>query len=541
MRRYVAVLGGVVCAGVLACALVGCGQTSVSRVGDETGAIELAADTDEVADGLVYDATAAGAYAGDEIDIVEPLDTEEYAAVDENGFTSVATNPFSTFSADVDTASYCNLRRMIDDGYAVDDIPDGAVRIEEMLNYFKYDYAQPEDGELFGVTAAVGDCPWNEDTKLLVMGLQTQAGDYAQGKGNNLVFLIDTSGSMDSPDKLPLLQESFSYLVDQLDPSDTVSVVTYSGEERVVLDGVSAQKKGRILRAIRSLEADGCTNGQAGLAMAYELAEDHFVEGGNNRIILASDGDLNVGMTSESELSDYVAEMRESGVYLSVLGFGTGNYKDTKMETIADDGNGAYYYIDCIEEAERVFGEDLCATMVTLAEDVKLQIEFNPAYVKGYRQIGYENRALATDDFKDDSVDAGEVGAGHSVTVAYELVMTDSDLELTTSTSRYGSASAGVDNGEWLTLAVRYKEPGTDEATEREYPLGEEAYSEEPGADWEFASKVIEVGMLAGGSEYAGELDLATVSEELDEMELTDERRVEFADLVYELAVSSRA
>ncbi|MBQ3106895.1 MAG: von Willebrand factor type A domain-containing protein, partial [Eggerthellaceae bacterium] len=376
------------------------------------------------------------------------FDTEEYSVVEEHGFTSVSSQPFSTFAADVDTASYANWRRMVNQYMLLDEIPDGAIRTEEFLNYFDYGYDGPEGSDLFGVNVTIGDCPWNPDTKLLVMGLQTTELAYNQvSSGNNLVFLIDVSGSMDSPDKLGLLKESFSYLVENLNPSDTVSIVTYSGTERVVLDGEPAENKRRILRAVDRLEAGGSTNGQAGLAMAYEIAREHFIEGGNNRIVLASDGDLNVGMTSESELSDYVSEQRKSGIYLSVLGFGDGNYKDSKMETIANDGNGNYHYIDCLAEAEKVLGRDLCATMVTVADDVKLQLEFNPAYVKGYRQIGYENRELSADEFRDDSVDAGEVGTGHSVTVAYELVMTDSAMELFAFDSRYSQASAGVQNG----------------------------------------------------------------------------------------------
>ena len=476
-----------------------------------------------------------------------PWNTEEYAPVTEHGFISVASKPFSTFAADIDTASYCNLRRMIREGWNIGDIPAGAVRIEEMLNYFDYHFAGPGAGssDLFGVTAIIGDCPWNPNTKLLVIGLTAKEADVAASAGNNLVFLIDVSGSMRSANKLPLLKESFRCLLEELDPNDTVSIVTYASGEKVILEGAKAGERDRILAAIDSLEANGATNGQAGLAMAYDVAARHFIKGGNNRIILASDGDLNVGITSQSDLEDFVAAKRDGGVYLSVLGFGDGNYKDTKMETIADAGNGAYYYIDCIEEAQRVFGEQLTRTMFTVANDVKFQLEFNPAYVKGYRQIGYENRELTDDQFKDDKVDAGEVGSGAQIVVAYELVMTDSAMELFTSDSRYGAGTAaGVENGEWFALNVRWKEPGStaaDEATQRTYTFGEESYVARPegaenlgelGSDWAFVAKVIQFGMLLTDSENLGDTTLAGLQEEVMGAHYTDDRRAEFAKLV---------
>ena len=460
--------------------------------------------------------------------------TEEYAAIVEHGFTSTGSEPFSTFSADVDTASYCNLRRMIDEGYSAEDIPDGAVRTEEMLNYFDYDYAAPEGDDLFGVTAQIADCPWNPETKLLIMGLQTREADYSESEGNNLVFLIDTSGSMGEPDKLGLLKESFSYLLDNLNPDDTVSIVTYAGSDRVVLDGVPARNRCAITHALDKLVAGGCTNGEAGLDRAYDIAESHFIEGGNNRIILASDGDLNVGMTSESDLSDYVAGKKDTGIYLSVLGFGSGNYKDTKMETLADDGGGNYSYIDCLDEAEKVFGDDLTSNLVTCADDVKLQVEFNPAYVRGYRQIGYEDRELDAQDFTDDSVDAGEVGYGHSVTVAYEIITNDSSFDPFSETiSRYGNTDAtGVENGEWLTLNVRYKDPGTSISQLDEYPIGTADVTSIPSDDWRFASAVIEFGMVVNDSENRGTSSTDSALDILDDVDLGDSYRDGFRDMV---------
>jgi len=303
----------------------------------------------------------------------------------------------------------------------------------------------------------------------------------------------------------------------------------------VVLDGANGNEERDILRAIRNLTAGGSTNGQSGLETAYRLAEKNYIQGGNNRIIMASDGDLNVGITSASDLHDYVSDKRQSGIYLSVLGFGEGNYKDNKMETLADHGNGNYHYIDCLAEAEKVLGEDLTATLLTKADDVKLQIEFNPAYVKGYRQIGYENRQLATADFRDDTKDAGEVGAGHQVTVVYELVPTDSAMELEGAELKYqdnGSLSKAADNGEWLTLSVRYKNPGAAESRLLDYAVGEAEVTDHPGDDWRFVSAMAELSMVIRDSEYRGDATLGSVLTILDSIELNDPYRREFRELV---------
>ncbi len=461
--------------------------------------------------------------------------TEEYDVISESPFVAVADRPLSTFAADVDTASYANLRRLIREGYSLDQIPSGAIRTEELVNYFRYDYPAPARGEPFGVSAEISPCPWNSDTLLLVLGLATEPLDYENAPASNLVFLLDVSGSMDSPDKLPLLQDAFTYLVERLGPKDTVSIVTYAGEERVVLDGANGNEDKEILRAIRRLSAGGSTDGQSGLEMAYRLAQKNYIEGGNNRIIMASDGDLNVGMTSVSDLHDYVSEQRQNGVYLSVLGFGQGNYKDNKMETLADHGNGNYHYIDCLDEAEKVLGEDITATLLTVADDVKLQIEFNPAYVKGYRQIGYENRQLATADFKDDSKDGGEVGAGHQVTVAYELVPLDSDMEVQGTDLKYqdsGSLSGTADSGEWLTLSVRYKNPGASESRLLAYAFGEAELTDSPSRDWRFVSAVAALSLVIRDSAYKGDTSLDQVLDTLDGLDLSDPYREEFRDLV---------
>ena len=358
------------------------------------------------------------------------LNTEEYALPNEQGFFNTATNPLSTFSADVDTASYSNLRRMINEGAVVGQIPSGSVRIEEMLNYFNYDFIMPDAGKPFALNAQIADCPWNPESRLMILGVQAQLPSTLNENGSNLVFLIDVSGSMGDPNKLDLLKKAFVYLVDQLSENDTISIVTYASGVNTVLSGASGSEKERIIDALNNLKPGGSTNGSDGLMRAYALAERHFIAGGNNRIIMASDGDLNVGITSTNDLYEFVSYKRQTGVYLSVLGFGAGNYKDEKMETLADNGNGNYHYIDTMDEAEKVFGIDLMSNLVCVANDVKLQIEFNPEVIESYRLIGYENRQLNDEDFLDDTKDAAEMGAGHQAIVAYEIIMTDAFNEL---------------------------------------------------------------------------------------------------------------
>ena len=461
-----------------------------------------------------YDAMALGA-ASVETESVEDgapvegtqFNTEEYNALKETGFVSTKANPLSTVSADVDTASYCNIRRMVSDGAALGDIPSGAVRIEEMLNYFDYDYTAPstDSGELFSMQAQSAACPWNEDAQLLVMGFSTAEESKAANKGSNLVFLVDVSGSMDSPDKLDLLQDSFATLLDSLGTDDRVSIVTYASGEEIVLEGAAGDDDKAILKAIYKLRADGSTNGEAGLKQAYEVAKRNFIEGGVNRIIMASDGDLNVGVTSESDLYDLVDGQRESGIYLSVLGFGSGNYKDNKMETLADHGNGSYHYIDCTEEAERVLKENLTANLVPFADNVKVQVEFNPAQVKAYRLIGYENRALADEDFRNDAVDAGDVGPNAQFTVAYELILADSKYEIEEPDLKYATDRAyESDTSEWLTCSLRYHAFDGDEMREQQLAVDAASANEAPGENWNLAAAVIEFGMLARDSEYAG-------------------------------------
>lgn len=447
---------------------------------------------------------------------------EEYNYIKENGYTAVSSAPLSTFSADVDTASYTNVRRMIDDGM---DVPPDAVRIEEFINYFDYDYTDPADGEPFAVHTELSDCPWNDETELLMVGINTKGFDAVldERPAMNLVFLIDVSGSMYDDNKLPLVQKSFSMLTDNLSSADRVSIVTYAGSDEVVLEGADGNDRKKILRAINDLEAGGSTAGAAGINTAYDIAQKYFIDGGNNRVILATDGDLNVGLSSESELTRLIEEKRESGVFLSVLGFGTGNYKDNRLEALADYGNGNYSYIDSEKEAKKVLVDEMSGTLFTVAKDVKFQLEFNPANVKGYRLIGYENRVMAAEDFNDDTKDAGEIGAGHSVTVLYEIVPADSKMELGESELKYASDSEGVMGDELLTVNIRYKEPEGSESRLLTYPVNKSLYSDKMSADMNFASCVAEFGMLLRNSRYIGDVTYKDVSAQLSRYDYSDD------------------
>lgn len=447
---------------------------------------------------------------------------EEYNYIKENGYTAVSSAPLSTFSADVDTASYTNVRRMIDDGM---DVPPDAVRIEEFINYFDYDYSDPADGEPFAVHTELSDCPWNNETELLMVGINTKGFDAVldERPAMNLVFLIDVSGSMYDDNKLPLVQKSFSMLTDNLTSADRVSIVTYAGSDEVVLEGADGNERKKILRAINDLEAGGSTAGAAGINTAYDIAQKYFIDGGNNRVILATDGDLNVGLSSESELTRLIEEKRESGVFLSVLGFGTGNYKDNRLEALADYGNGNYSYIDSEKEAKKVLVDEMSGTLFTVAKDVKFQLEFNPANVKGYRLIGYENRVMAAEDFNDDTKDAGEIGAGHSVTVLYEIVPADSKMELGESELKYASDSEGVMGDELLTVNIRYKEPEGSESKLLTYPVNKSLYSDKMSADMNFASCVAEFGMLLRNSRYIGDVTYKDVSAQLSRYDYSDD------------------
>lgn len=439
----------------------------------------------------------------------ETFNTEEYASVDESGFIPVMTQPFSTFGADVDTASYSSLRRKLLEPLAYGGNPyyagidDSAIRIEELVNYFNYHYDGPEDGEKFGVTTALTDCPWNSDTLLLKIGIRAEE-VKEESKGSNIVFLVDTSGSMFDFDKLPLVKKSLGILLESLDEHDRISIVTYAGGEEVIAEGVSGDKKEEILSDIDSLKAWGSTYGEGGINKAYEIAEKFFIKNGNNRVILCTDGDFNVGVSSEAGLKELISEKRESGVFFSCLGVGGGNYSDTTMEALADNGNGNYFYIDSEREAERALKTEFLSTIYTVAKDAKFQVEFNPAAVKGYRLIGYENRKMAAQDFADDKKDGGEVGAGQNVTVLYEVVPANSKMEITNISSKYQKEVEASDTEELLTVNIRYKEPNEDTSVLREYTVSM-ADKAEMDEDTSWAAGIAQAGMLMRDSEYAGD------------------------------------
>ena len=451
-------------------------------------------------------------------------DEEVEQSIYENPFIKVEEMDTSTFSADVDTASYTFLRKMINQGYSLSELQNTAkynvLRTEEMVNYFKYDYASPAENEVFGVNATISKSPWNDETYLMMLGIK--ATEIEEKTANNLVFLIDASGSMSSADKLPLLQKAFVFLTEQLDENDTVSIVTYAGSERVVLEGASGNKKQAIIDAINNLKAGGSTNGEAGINKAYEIAEANFKPGGNNRIILASDGDLNVGIRDPEQLEKLVEEKRNSGIFLSVLGFGTGNFRDSNMSAIAQTGNGVYHYIDCSAEAERIFTDSLLSTIYTVAKDVKFQLTFDKDSISEYRLIGYENRMLANEDFDDDTKDAGEVGSGHTLTVCYELKLNERRTEEVKTN--------------WIKLAIRYKQPDADISKLCEYYFGDGQIVGEPDEDFVFATTVIEFSMLIRNSKYAkNEITLESLIERLDGLTL-DTYKAEFKSLLITLA-----
>ena len=534
--------------------LTGCGKstsdtaTSAAGITENTEAKawteEAATEEEKTVKGESY---LDGCYDYDP-DFTRKENSEEYSEWEEKGYSSVMKEPVSTFSADVDTASYSNLRRLIREGYSIDELPENAVRIEEMLNYFTYDYKEPEGSEPFGVTAKIGKCPWNEDAELVMLGLKTEDIDYEDAPASNLVFLLDVSGSMYADDKLPLLQEAFCLLADNLTEKDRVSIVTYAGDDTVVLEGVSGDKTRTIKKALMGLEAGGGTHGSKGIETAYALAEDNFIMGGNNRVILATDGDLNIGLTSEEELEELITEKKESGIFLSVLGFGTGNIKDNKMETLADKGNGNYAYIDSLREANKVLVEEMSATLLTICKDVKLQVEFNPAVVSEYRLIGYENRALNKEDFDDDTKDAGEIGAGHSVTALYEVILkeplsglSDEDINDLKYSDEYrkeqgkDSLENSATEKEWFTLSIRYKKPAEEESSLLAYPIGFENYMENPDDDFRFAGAVAEFGLLASHSENPEGASVKNVKKVLKSIDLDDEYKEEFLELVKEV------
>lgn len=430
-----------------------------------------------------------------------PINTEEYSKSEESGYKKAAISPLSTFSADVDTASYANLRRLINEGSRV---PEDAVRIEEMLNYFDYDYPKPTENSRFSVNTELSDCPWNDKAQLLAVGIQGM--DLEKTPNSNLVFLIDTSGSMSSEDKLELAGKSIRMLSKTLTKNDRISIVTYSGEERVILAGARGDQVNTVNALTTILEAEGSTNGESGIQAAYAIAEKYFIKGGNNRIILCTDGDLNVGISDEDELKKLVEEKRKGGVYLSVMGFGTGNIKDNKMETLADNGNGSYHYIDSANEAKKLFVDERNSTLYTIAKDVKIQVEFNPENVEGYRLIGYDNRRLENEDFTNDAKDAGEVGAGESVTALYEIIPASKKTSQGLKYQQTTPQAALSD--ELLTVKVRYKNPDDGKSRQISKTVSKSEYSEKMSSRMKLACAVTEFGLVLKDSDYKGSANL---------------------------------
>jgi Ca-activated chloride channel family protein len=430
------------------------------------------------------------------------FNTESYDRIDDNPFKLVSKDPLSTFSIDVDTASYANVRRFLNQGQLP---PADAVRIEELLNYFRFDYPRPGTGAPFSMTAELGACPWNAEHKLALVGLQSAPIADAEIPPRNLVFLLDVSGSMADPDKLPLVQAAMRMLVDTLTERDRIAIVVYAGASGLVLPATGGADKQKIHEAIARLEAGGSTNGAAGITLAYQVAQEQFVKPGINRVILATDGDFNVGVSSQGELTRLIEEKRATGIFLSVLGVGTGNVKDSTMEKLADRGNGNYAYLDSLHEARKVLVREAGATLVTVAKDVKIQVEFNPSEVAAYRLIGYENRLLIDQDFNDDRKDAGEIGAGHTVTALYEIVPAGARVNVpAVDPLKYQrpAAATGTARGELMTVKVRYKEP--DGNRSRLLTFAVPNRPSETAVNLGFASAVAEFGMLLRRSEHRG-------------------------------------
>ncbi len=445
---------------------------------------------------------------------------EGYTAIVENGFTKTESAPSSYFSIDANTASYPNLRSIIKGGYSY--IPKDAVRVEEMLNYFNYDYDAPTDGSVLSLTASVFDTPFNPETKLMTIGLAAEKVEFS-GVKNNLVFLIDVSGSMNSSDKLPLVQQAFMMLTENLNPEDRVSIVTYASGNSIPLSGAFGYEKQKIMASIEDLSAGGSTAGAEGIKTAYALAERYFIEGGNNRVILATDGDFNVGVSTTQGLESLISEKRQSGIYFSVFGFGRGNIQSEKMETLALKGNGVYSYIDSVKEAKRALVEGIGGSIITVAKDVKAGITFNPEYVESYRLVGYENKLLTEEEFNNSQTDAGELGSGHTVTVVYEIKLT-------------GEAFAEGDK--LADVTVKYKPTenvGGDAATEQEITLtvGTDAYHAQMTQTDAFVASVVEFALILRDSEYKADSDINALVSRLSDLDLAnDEFKAEFRELV---------
>ncbi|WP_433779449.1 vWA domain-containing protein [Flavobacterium anhuiense] len=438
----------------------------------------------------------------EEENYIPETNTESYAGLEENPFESPLKEPLSTFSIDVDNASYTNIRRFINEGQKV---PKDAVRVEEMINFFKYKYPQPDGEHPFSINTEYSDCPWNKNSGLLKIGLQGKDVPMVNLPATNLVFLVDVSGSMDEPNKLPLLKESMKILVKELRSIDKVSIVVYAGSAGVVLEPTSGDNKDEIIDAFDDLHAGGSTAGGEGIELAYKLAQQNFIKEGNNRVVIATDGDFNVGASSDDDMLKLIEQKRESGVFLTVLGFGMGNYKDSKMEILADKGNGNYAYIDNIQEANRFLGKEFKGSMFAIAKDVKIQIEFNPNHVQAYRLIGYENRKLNAEDFKNDKIDAGELGSGHSVTALYEIVPVGVESDYVPSDLKYTKTPKATENhsDELATVKFRYKKPDGNKSIEIVNVIADKKTDlENSSPDFKFTTAVSWFGLKLRDSKY---------------------------------------
>lgn len=448
----------------------------------------------------------------DDKNAISSTDNEDYGVLVENEFESPKQSPLSTFSIDVDNASYTNIRRFLNNGQV---IPKDAVRVEEMVNFFKYNYAQPKDKHPFAIHTEYSDCPWNENHKLLKIGLQGKEIPTDDLPNSNFVFLIDVSGSMGSQNKLPLLKESMKVLVNQMRKDDKVAIVVYAGAAGLVLPPTSGNKKETIINALDQLQSGGSTAGGAGIQLAYKIAQENFIKGGNNRVILATDGDFNVGASSDNDMERLIEEKRKSGVFLTCLGYGMGNYKDSKMETLANKGNGNYAYIDNIQEANRFLGKEFKGSMFAIAKDVKIQIEFNPKHVQSYRLIGYENRKLRPEDFKNDAIDAGELGSGHTVTALYEIIPTDvkSDYLKEIDGLKYSNVANNQNfSDELATIKFRYKKPDGEKSIEMVETIKNETIAlAKTSDDFKFSSSVAWFGLKLRDSKLISNKSIAAI------------------------------
>jgi Ca-activated chloride channel family protein len=466
-----------------------------------------------IADGKIsdpYTTTEMDAISGEprtSPEDVTPHNTENYTRIIENPYADPLKIPFSTFSIDVDAAAYANMRRFINNSQLP---PADAIRTEELVNYFDYQYPQPTGEDPFSITTEVASCPWNPQHQLVHIGLQGKTVPTDNLPASNLVFLIDVSGSMDEANKLPLVQQSLSMLTKELRPQDRVAIVVYAGAAGLVLPSTAGDRRADILEAIDNLKAGGSTAGGAGIQLAYQVARENFIQGGNNRVILATDGDFNVGITSDGDLDRLIEQERTSGVFLTVLGYGTGNYQDSKMQTLADKGNGNHAYIDNIMEAKKVLVNEFGGTLFTIAKDVKLQVEFNPSEVKAYRLIGYENRLLAAEDFNNDQKDAGELGSGHTVTALYELIPAGSSETIgQIDPTRYQAPAqenrTAIKSGELFQVKFRYKQPDGHESKliTRVQPAGRSSFAS-ASEDFRWSAAVAEFSHILRQSEFSG-------------------------------------